>query len=124
MCRAHDPLVEDGHVLEQVIRVDVLLIVRPDEVVVGHAGDGEDGHTVQLGVIEAIEQVDRPRSGRRHADAQATAELRVAHGCERCGFLVTHVHEADPVPGLAERLQEAVDAVAGQAEDRVHSPVE
>jgi hypothetical protein len=51
MGRAHDALVEAGHVLEQVIRVDVLLVHRPDQVVVRHARDRQHRGLVHLGVV-------------------------------------------------------------------------
>ena len=53
--RPHDPLVVQGHVHEELVEVDVLLIVRADEVVKGVAGDGEHRLAIELGVVESVE---------------------------------------------------------------------
>ena len=93
--RAHDPLVEDGDVLEQVIQVDVLLVQGSDQVVVGHAGEGQDRRLVHLGVIQTVQQVDRTRAGGRQAHPEAARELGIAAGHERRRLLVTDMHEPD-----------------------------
>ena len=54
MPRAHDLLVEDGDVLEQAEQVDFLLVAHPHQVVIGLAGDRQDGGAVHLGVVEAV----------------------------------------------------------------------
>ena len=60
MRRPHDPLVVDGHVHKELIKVDILLGVRSDQVVERMAGDSEYRRTIQLGVVEAVQQVDSP----------------------------------------------------------------
>ena len=122
--RPHDPLVVGGDVHEQLVEVDVLLVVRADQVVEGVAGDRQHRLAVALGVVEAVEQVDAARPGRGQADAQPAGVLGVAAGGERGGLLVPHLDEADLVLVRAQRLEDAVDAVAGEAEDRVHAPVD
>ena len=86
-------------------------------------GDGQHRLAVQLGVVEAVEQVDAARAGGGQADAQPAGVLGVAAGHERRRLLVAHLDEADRVLALAQRLHDAVDAVAGQAEDDLHAPV-
>ena len=51
-------------------------------------------------------------------------ELGVAARHERRRFFVPHLDEADLVLPRAQRLHDAVDAVAGQAEDDIDAPVE
>ena len=81
------------------------------------------GCAVQLGVVEAVEQVDAAGPGGREADAEPAGELGVAAGHEGGGLLVAHLDEADLVLALAQGLHDAVDAVAGQAEDDIDAPV-
>jgi hypothetical protein len=58
------------------------------------------------------------------ADAEAAGEFRVGAGGERRRLLVARVDVAQPVLVLAERLDETVDAVAGQSEDGIDAPFE
>ncbi len=122
--RPHDALVVDGHVHEQLVEVHVLLVVRADQVVKGVAGDGQHRLAVALGVVQAVEQVDAARPGGGHADAEPAGVLGIAAGGEGGGFLVAHLDELDLVLVRAQRLEDAVDAVAGEAEDRLDAPVD
>jgi hypothetical protein len=92
-----------------------------DEVVKGMPGDGEHGLAIALGVVEAVEQVNTARSGSRHADAQPAGVLGVAAGREGRRLLVPHLDVLELVLVLAPGLEDAVDAIAGQAENRVHA---
>ena len=116
-------LVEDGHVLEEPQQVDLLLVVHAHEVVIRLTGDGQHRRPVHLGVVEAVEQVDRPRAAGGDADAQPPGVLGVGARVERGGLLVADLDEPDPVFDHPEAFHEPVDPVAGQAEDRVDSPV-
>ena len=122
--RPQDHLVVGGDVLEQLEDVDLLLVVRADQVVVGVPGDRQHRGAVELGVVEAVEQVDGPRAAGGEADAQPAGELGVAAGGERRRLLVAALDEADLVLVLAQGLEDPVDPVAGEAEDRVHAPVD
>ena len=63
--RAHDALVELGHVDEELVEIDVLLIVHADQIVEGVAGDGEHRNLVALGIVESIEQMNAAGAGSR-----------------------------------------------------------
>ena len=54
----------------------------------------------------------------------AARVLRVAARHERGGFFLEHRHERDAVPTRAERVHDAVDAVAGQPEHDSRAPVD
>ena len=58
------------------------------------------------------------------ADAEPAGELGVAAGGERGRLLVPALDEADLVLVLAQGLEDPVDPVAGQAEGRIHAPVD
>ncbi len=119
---AHDALVVDGDILVELVEGDILLGEGADEVGVLHAGDGEDGLAVHFGVVEAVEQMNAAGAGGGDADADAAGEFGIGAGGKGGGFLVAHVDEADAVFVLAEGFKDAIDAVAGNAEDRVHTP--
>jgi hypothetical protein len=78
---------------------------------------------VELGVVQAVEQVDAARAGGGQADPDLAGRLGVAAGHERGRLLVVNEHEPHLVLVAAQPLHDPVDAVAGQAEDGVHSPV-
>ena len=58
MRRSHDPLVVLGDVHEQPVQGDVLLRVRSDQVVIGHAGDREHRLPIQLSVVQTVQQMN------------------------------------------------------------------
>ena len=122
MLGAVDLLVEHGHVFEQPQQVHFLLVMHAHHVVIGLPGDRQHGRAVHLGVVKTIEQVDRAGPAGGNADAEPTRELGVAAGHERRALLVSHLHEADAFAQLPQPLHEAIDAVAGQAEDHINPP--
>src|SRR5947209_4063946 len=68
--------------------------------------------------------MDAAGAGGGDADTQPPGELRVSAGGERRRLLVPHLDEAEFLLLSAERLEEAVDAVAGVAEDDFDAPVD
>ena len=76
------------HVLEQREQVDLLLVVAAERRARLLADDRDDRLVVELGVVEAVQQVDRARARGREADADLAGELRVAAGHERGHLLV------------------------------------
>jgi hypothetical protein len=63
------------HVLEQVQQVDLLLIVAPQRRAGLLADDRQHRLVVELGVVEAIEEMDGAGPGGHQADADLTREL-------------------------------------------------
>src|SRR5690242_20772587 len=124
MSRPHDPLVVDRDVHKQPIERDILLCVRTNQIMELKASDSQHGLAVQLGVVETVEQVNSSRSGCCQTNAQFPGELRVT-ARHKCGsFLMSHLNETDLVLGFSERFNEAVDSIAGKAEDRVDAPIQ
>ena len=125
LLRDHAVLDELGHVLEQNLEIDLLLVVRAERGALLLADDREDGDVVELRVVEAVEQVDRARARRRHADAErvGAGELRVAACHESGHLLVTGLDEVGVAVGPVERAEERVDPVAGVAVDAVDVPL-
>ena len=56
------------------------------------------------------------------AAAESTRKLGIAAGGKGRRLLVPHLDEADPVLTLAKRLDDAIDAIAGDAEHGVDAP--
>ena len=56
--------------LNSVTQVDLLLVVAAEASAGLLADDRDDRLVVELGVVEAVEQVDRAGAGGRHADAE------------------------------------------------------
>lgn len=80
------------------------------------------GGMVQLGVVEAIEEMNAAGAGGGDADANPAGEFGIRTRHERGGFFVADMDEADAVFVLAQGFEDAVDAVAGESEDGVNAP--
>jgi len=122
--RAHDARIVDTDVHVELVELDVLLRVGLDQVVKLQARDGEHGLAVELGVVEAVEQVDAAGARGGEADAEPAGPLRIGAGVECGSFLVADLDEANLVLVGAQRLDDAVDAVTWNAEHRVDAPVD
>ena len=60
--RPGDALVVGGDIHVELVEIDILLVVRADQIVKGVAGDGEHGLAVALGIVEAVEQMNAARA--------------------------------------------------------------
>ena len=109
-----------GDVLEQRVEVDLLLVVRPQRGRLLLADQRDDRLVVELRVVEAVEQVNRPGPRGRHADADLAGQLGVRAGGEGGDLLVARLHELDLLTVLVKAPQNAVDAIAGIAVDPAH----
>src|SRR5215210_4298202 len=113
-----------GHVREQGLQVDLLLVAAAERRSRLLADDRDDRLVVELRVVEAVQEVDRAWARGRDADARLPGELRVTGGHERTHLLMAGLHPLDPLAGLAiEREDDAVDAVAWIAEDAADAPL-
>ena len=124
MLGPEDHVVVIRDVLKKCEDIDFLLEERADLVVIGVAGDGQHGRMVELGVVEAVQQMDGTGPAGREADAEPPRELRVAARGECGRLLVATLDEPDLVAILAEGFEDAVDPVAGQSEGGIHTPSE
>ncbi len=122
--RAHDPAIVDRHVHEQLVELHVLLGMGVDQVVELQAGDRQHRLAVQLGVIEAVQEVDAPRPRGGDADPQPAGPFGVGAGHEGRRLFVPGLDEADLVLAPPQRFDHPVHPVAGDAEHRVHAPVQ
>jgi hypothetical protein len=77
---------------------------------------------VQLGVVQAVEQMDRAGTRSRHAHAWPARELGVADGLERAHLLVPGLDEPWPVISPTEGTEDAVYPVAWVREHRLDIP--
>ena len=120
--RSHDAHAVFRDVHEDLVELDILLRVRPDQVVVGHSGDCEHRLPVELRIVQTVQQVDAAGSGGGDTDAEAAREFGIP-ACHECGsFFVPHLNEAHGIALLPERLHDPVDAVTWQAKDCVDAP--
>ena len=87
------------------------------------ARDRKHRRAVQFGVVQAVEEMDRPRPGRREANAESARVFRVPAGHECGGLFVPHLHEPNLILSSPKRFHDAIDAVARQAEDIRYAPV-
>ena len=111
-----------GDVLEQALQIHLLLVVAAHRRARLLADDGHHRRVVRLGVVQAVEQVDRARAGGRHAHAHLPGELGMCTGHERRQFLMARLQELHALADALERTHQAVDAVARVAEHPAHAP--
>ncbi len=112
-----------GHVLVQRDEVHLLLVVAAQRGQSLLADDRHHGPMVHLGVVEAVQQVYRPRPRGRQAHPDLPRELGVGARHERGHLLVAHLDELGVVPGPVQRPHDAADAVPRVAEDPLHPPL-
>lgn len=111
-----------GHVGEHPVEVELLLVVRAASRPGGLADDGQHRRMVELGVVEAGDEVRRAGAPGREADADLAGELRVGAGHERRHLLVAHLDELDLSLSALESAEHAVDAIARVAENPPYAP--
>jgi len=122
--RSHDARVVNADVHEQLVELDILLGVGVHEVMILQAGDGEHWRAVELGVVEPVQQMNSTRTRGGEAHAQPSGEFGIAACHQRRRLLMAHLHEADAILALSERFHDAVDAIAGQAENGIDAPLQ
>ncbi len=112
--------VEDRHVVEEPVVVDLLEELAAHLLARHLAADGQHGGVRLLGVVEPVEQVDGTRSHRPHAHGEAPGQLRLRAGREGTDLLVAY---ADPLDAVlaADRVGDRVEGVADHAPDGLHA---
>ncbi len=116
-----DGRVPDRHVAEHRLEVDVLEGAAAEHARRDLPRQGQHGRAVELGVVQAGEQVRRARTGDGEARGRAAGELPVGTGRERRGALVADadVPQLATLLGPAHRVGEAEVGVADHAEHGV-----
>ena len=122
MSRAHDPVVVHANVDEQLVEFHILLGVRIDQIVISEASNGQDRLSIQLRIIEAVQQVDTSGTRGREAHAQSPGKFRITacHECRR--FLMSNLNETNALLTLPQGFHNAVNAITGKSENRIHTP--
>ena len=123
MVGSHDALeVRATYVLEQRVRVDLLLIATSERTAMLLSDDRDDGSLVELGVVEPVEQMDSawPVGGKAAPRLPSPFRVRGCH--ERGGLLMASGHEGERTVGAMQRREDRIDPVAGISEDSVDAP--
>ena len=110
-----------GDVGEHAVEVQLLLVAAPAHRRFGLPADREHRHVVELGVVKAGDKMGRAGAAGREAYAQLAGEFGIRDRHEGRHFLVARLDEVDVAVAL-ERADDAVDAVAGIAEDPFDAP--
>src|SRR5262249_6904534 len=121
---SHDALVVSRNIEEELVERDILLRISSNKIVKLQAGDCQHRSTVELGIVESVEQVNSTRTGGSEAHSQFAGELGIP-GRHECGrFFVAHLYKTNLLLARAQRLHDSVDPVAGKAKDRIDSPID
>ena len=90
--------------LNRLGEIDFLLVMAADRGARLLAGDRENRHVIEPGVVKPGDQMRRAGPGGRDADAELAGELGVGRGHEGRHFLVPRLDELDfPVGAVAAR---------------------
>ena len=76
---------------------------------------------VELGVVQAVQEMDRARAGGGEAHADLARPFRVRAGHERRHLFVAHLDELDPVREFLQCADDRVDPVARIPVDPAHT---
>ena len=110
-----------GDVGEHSVEVELLLVACAADRRLGLPANRQHRHVVELGVVEAGDQVGGAGAARCEAHAELAGEFRVGDGHERAHFLVARLDEVDSAVTL-KRSDDTVDAIARVAEDPRDAP--
>ena len=110
------------HIFEEADEIDFLLIVAAQRGARLLPDDRHDRLMIHLGIVKAIQEMNRARAGGGEANADFAGELGVRAGHERGHFLVPHLDEFDRVARPINGADDAVDAIAGKSVDSLDSP--
>ena len=93
--RGGNELVVDRAFLENSVRVGLLEVRRADLHARDVRGNGEDGRTRAVRVVQAVDEVQVARAARARAHGELACQLSFGRRCERRRFLVAHVDPVD-----------------------------
>ena len=120
--RCRGLLREAGDVREHAVEIEFLLVAGAPDGCFGLAAYRQHGRMIQLGIIQACDQVGGARPAGRQTDAEFAGELGVGNGHEGRHLLMPNLNEFDLV-GPLQGSDHAVDAVARISVDPANSPV-
>ena len=78
-----------------------------EQIVVLRASDRQHRLAIELGVVDAVQQVDAAGTRGREANPELAGELGIGAGGECARFLVAYLDELDVVLALAQRFEHA-----------------
>ena len=93
--RGGDEFVVDRALLENAVRVGFLEVRRADLHARDVRGNGQDGRTRAVRVVQAVDEVQVARAARARAHGKLARELGLGRCCERRRLLVAHVDPVD-----------------------------
>jgi hypothetical protein len=110
------------NILEQGAQIDFLLVVTAKRAAGLLADDRQKRLMVGAGIIHASDEMCRPWTRRRKADAEFAGELGIGRRHECGHFLVTCLDEFDLVACPVQRSEDTVDTVARVPEHAPDAP--
>ena len=101
---------------EQVLRMRLLKIAAADFGRRNLRGDGEHRRAAAVRIEQAVDEMQVARAARPSADRKLARDLRFARGGKGGDLFMPDVNPVDRL-SLAQRVGEAIEAVADDAED-------
>src|SRR5690349_14339562 len=123
MRRPHYTGVVNADVHEQLVELDILLGVGMQEVVELQTRDRKHWLTIELGVVEPVQQMNPAGARSRNANPELPGPFRICARHEGGSLLVSHLDKTNLFLLFAQRLDHAVYAVSRKPEDHANAPV-
>ncbi len=120
--RRHHVHVLVRDVLEQGKQIHFLLVIAAERHPVLLADERHHRLMIHLGVVQAVQQMDRARPGSSQTDTDFSGEFCMGASHEGRQLLMSRLHELDSGFGTAEGADDAVDAVTRITVDSSDAP--
>jgi hypothetical protein len=116
--------IASSHILEEVLKIDLLLVVAAKGSARLLPDDGEDGLVVETGIVEPVQKMDRSGAGRGHADTNFAGPFGVGAGHEGGFFFVPGLDKFDWIFCVAPKgCYKAANTVSGETVDTSYVPL-
>src|SRR5262245_3128861 len=93
-------------------RMSFLKIAAPDFMAWNLSGDGEDGNTATVTIVEPVDQMEITRAATSGTDCQLSREMRFRASGKRRGLFMSHVNPAKLL-SPSNRVGNTVERIAG-----------
>ena len=105
-------------------KIDILLIMGPNQVVKRMSRDRQHWLSLTLGVIQAIEEMNSARSQGGEANTETPRVLCVPARSERGSLLVPDLNEPDLGFARPQSFKDSIHAVAGESKNYFDAPID
>ena len=124
LVRINDFLVVHGNVIKQSKHVYFLLKMAALQVGIGLPCNRKHGRLIQFRVIQSVQKMNSARPGCGQATTKLSRIFCMGTSHEGRSLFMSNLNKAHAITPRAQRLHNSIDAVTGQPENCINSPVD